>query len=268
MANLLAQFNPLRVYKDKRSRQFDLTADMDIRKTDLVFYETGKIPAIQVVFDAVPETDPVTIELLDESDNIVGDPYDMTISALDGYFRCIYLGSTEAGLAEGYYSLKITNGIDEFWTDVFCFIDDPANWEDETRTLLGIKVETSDILVGKEYRLNMTNFIPQFYLNADVLGDKQTTDQQGNKQRAITNINYGSRAFQRCFEISGNRAIWMYLSALGLLQGNGQITLTWYYETFIASDILVEDTNENTNGMYQIKLTFVDESETISMLNI
>lgn len=268
MANLLAQFNPLRVYADKRSRQFDLTADMDIRKTDLVFYETGKIPAIQVIFDTVPEVDPVTIELLDEFDNVIGTPYEMTISALSTYFRCIYLGTTEALLTEGYYSLKITNGTDEFWTDIFCFIDDPDNWEDETRTLLGVKVESSDILIGKDYRFDMALFVPEFYLSADILGDKQKTDQQGNDQRAITNVNYGSRAFQRSFEISGNRAIWMYLSALGLLQANGQITLIWYYETFIASDLLVEDTADHTNGMYQIKLTFVDESETISMLNI
>lgn len=268
MANLLAQFNPLRFYSDKRSRQWDIATDMEVRKTDLVFYETGKIPAIQVIFDSIPVSDDVTMTLLDQFDNVVGTPYDMTISALNGYYRCIYTGSTDASIEPGYYSLKITNGTTEIWSDMFYFIDDPANWEDETRTLLKVKIESADILIGRDYRMKMTGFTPEFYLSAEVLGDKQKTDQQGNDQRAITNVSYGSRAFQRSFEIGANRAIWIYLSALGMLKGNGQVTLTWYYESFIASDIEVEDTADHTNGMYQIKLTFVDESETISMLNI
>jgi len=185
------------------------------------------------------------------------------------YKQILYTGQTLTSKVKGYYYILLTVDSVPYYSDMFAWIDSPESWTDKSRTLLKVQVQSANMTIGTKtkYIMPVSSITPVFYLSASRLGDKQKVDQQGNDQNAITEVLFGTGAFQNNFEIDSNRSIFRYLSGLGLLRGNGIITLTWNYETFNASDIFVEDTNDNGKGMYQLKLSFVDESESIQMSN-
>lgn len=257
---LLGQFNPLKFYLDKRSRQWEADDEMDNRDLDLVYYQTNYTPCFQLIFSAATT---VTAKIYNSSDVEIATLTAPTIVDKTTYKQILSTGQILTSKVAGYYYVLLTIDSVPYYSDMFAWTDAPTNF-------LKVQVQSANMTIGIEttYIMPISSLTYIFYLNASRLGDKQKTDQQGNDQNAITYPIFGTGAFQVNFDISGNRAIYRFLSGLGLLRGNGIVTLTWIYETFNASDILIEDTTDHGGGMYQLKLSFVDESESIKMINI
>jgi len=252
----MQQFNPIRFFTDKRARQFEKTPD---NIESMVFYEIGVVPAFCLLVPTNPAP-AVSGKVYDSEDNEVYTLADGFVLSKETYSQIIYAGINLTEKIKGYYYLKVTIGTTDYFSDMFA-------WIDITEELLKFEVATSDIRINDNLLYMMDGVSSVFYLNAEQLGIKPKIDQVGNDQKAITNILYGSRAVPREFEIDANESIFMYLSALGLIKSNGSVLITWQYETWNASDILVEETAFHGNGLYQIKLTFVDEDETASVCN-
>lgn len=263
---LLGQYNPLKFYLDKRSRQWESDDDMESRNLDLVYYQTNLTPCFQLIFSAVTA---ISAKIYNSDDDEIATLTAPTIVDKTTYKQIIYAGQTLTSKVAGYYYILLTIDTVPYYSDMFAWKDDPEDWTDKSRSLLKVKVESANMTIGTKtrYIMPMSNMTYIFYLSAVAIGDKQKIEQVGNDQYSITNVLYGAGAFQMNFEISANRSIFRFLRGLGLLGGNGVITLTWNYETFIASDILVEDTTDHGGGMYQLKLSIVDESEIVSMSN-
>jgi len=255
----MQQFNPIRFFTDKRATQFEKTPD---NIESMVFYEIGVVPAFCLLVATNPDDPAPTFsgKVYDAEDNEIYTLADSFVSGKDTYSQIIYAGINLTGKVKGYYYLKVTIGTTDYFSDMFA-------WIDITAELLKFEVATSDVRVNDNLLYMMDGVSSTFYLNAEQLSIKPKIDQVGHDQKAITNILFGSRAVPREFEIDASESIFIYLSALGLLKSNGSVQITWKYETWNASDILVEETTFHGNGLYQVKLTFVDEDESVSICN-
>lgn len=260
----IAQFNPIRFFADKNARQWERSEiDGSSNEFHVVFYPTGVVPTFCLLIPtepqvAVPNAD---IYLYNSDDELVYTIESLGINGFGTYAQVIYSGATLTNKSEGYYYLKAVIGSDTFYSDVFA-------WTNDTSELMKFEVASSDVWLNDMVFNMMAASTQTFYLNGRKLAIKPKIDQDGNDQNAITHIVWGSRAIQREYDIDACESTYIYLSALAMLKSNGLVNITSDYETFTASDIVVEESTNHNNGLYQVKLTFVDENETVSVRNI
>lgn len=256
---ILSQLNPFKFYADKRARQCEKTPQ-DAKS--FAFYPTGQVPKFQVMVDKIAADDANynwAFELYDESDVLIPTTVVITAGGLTGLKTLTYAGEVLPDMTDGGYYFKLFNTIESYYSDIFA-------WSDNTDSLLKISTESSPLRVGGVP--TYLNAVPHtFYLNTETTGIKPKIAQSGDNQNAIDIILFGNRAITREFEIDASSSIYIFLSALPLINCNGKVTVTFEYETFIAADILVEELTNHGDGLYQIKLSFVDESETVGVIN-
>lgn len=255
----MKQLNPLKFHLDKRSRVWD--SNPESRCSDLVFYPStnisgyGNTPSFSVNIDSysslganIYTVDDVWVNGLIHSNAI-----DKTT------YQQVWFIPDDLTLSEGYYYILLSvDGID-YYSDVFGVVADVSG-------LLKVKVSSADITVGGTEQ-KIQSLVTEFYLSADYYGIKPKTEEKGDPIDGITLVYSATTVFTHEFEIDANENIYRYLYSLRLLGCNGTIEITWDYDIFTASDILVEEIQNNNTGTYQIKLTFVDESESVQTLN-
>jgi hypothetical protein len=261
----MQQYNLLRFFTDKRSRQWEKTPEDG---SSFVFYPTGTIPSFSVNFNSSINDPAPTISaaLYDFNDNLIislpaYNGYEgLGSSVKDTYTQVLYTGSILSNQEENNCYLKLTINSTDYFSDVFV-------WKDDVSTLLKIDVSSSDIRVGETLINMMQGATSTFYINAEYLGIKPKIEQEGVNNNGITDVIFGSRTITREFQVDVNESIFMYLSALALLKSNGSISITWNYQTWIVSEILIEEVENHLEGLYQVRLSVIDENETISMSN-
>lgn len=262
---ILSQCNIIGFYDNKQARHWNISDNPEVFR---VFLETNHIPAIQLIVDA---SIGATMELLDSNDEPVSSPISMTVE--DGsdqsvtYKRLIYLGSILSGYDDGDYSIKITNGSNVYYSDVFGWTSQSIDLND---SLIKITANSSDIVLGRglnKYVHNMNSFTFECYLNNTYLGlVPEVTDDVANRDGAIS-INYGNTVIYREFQIDGNDYIYRFLLALRMLECNGSIQITYKHKTYSANDISVEVEDDSSIENFVLKLKFTDYSEIISVYN-
>jgi len=255
----MQQFNLLRFFTDKRARQWEKTPD---EGSAFVFYETGHVPSFCLILPSNPDDAPLSFDgVLCNSDDV--EVYTLAsggTSYKDRYMQYIYVGAVIPDQVEDNYYFKVTIGSTIYYSEVFV-------WKDSVEGLLKFEVSSSDVKVSNKLIYMMQQVPTIFYLNAEYLGLKPSIDQEGVSKDGVTSIIYGSRVISRDFDVQANESTYIYLSALSLIQANGLVYITWGYETWTATEILVEELDNNHEGIYQIKLSFVDSDETMSMSN-
>lgn len=256
---ILAQHNILKFFTDKRARIWD--KNINSRKSKLVFYPStdisgfGNTPAFSLNVDNYTTA---SADLYDSNDNwITGLGY---LSAVDKTtYQQLYVLSQDATLTKGYYYVLLTIDDVLYYSDVFGVVVDLTEF-------LKINVASSNITVGG-LPLKISTLVTEFYLNAEYHDTEGKIDQQGDLENGITRVDFGTSILIREFEIYSNESIYGYMRALAMLKVNGIITVTWEYESFIASEILVEKSTNHYNGISQTKFTFVDERDSVQPLN-
>jgi len=261
---LLAQYNTLGFYTAKIARQWDksieLGADYEMYR---VFFQTNKIPAFQLIVSAATTA---TVQLMNGSDVLVGSAKTVTVEAGTGYKRLIYLGETLTGgsvLTDGNYSLKVVTNLDTFYSDVFGWTSDANDLND----LLKISCISSDIRLGRNYLLNLTGLTYECYLNAIYLGINPEFEEEVSQKDGTNNVLYGNLVNQRQWDIDGCEYIFKFLLGLRVLESNGTVTVTWKGVSYTANDIMAEKTEDHFTDLMQIKLSFTDISEIVSVYN-
>ena len=263
---LLTQFNPIRFFADKKARLWDKLSDISDTPIDtksILVYEAGTIPPFSVIVESGPQAAAPTVsaKLYNYHDEQIQATLNTSVeSGIGGYYSQVTVAGTKlSNQNDKYVYIKLTIDSTDYYSDVF-------EWAIDTTQLLKLTASAAKIRVGG-YVYSMLNTPIEVYLNVEPLTFKPKVDQTGIEQQAITNVYYAARAIPREFEIHANDSIYIFLSALGILKVNGSVSISYGYETWKASDILLEETTAHINGTYQLKLTFVDESETVGVVN-
>jgi len=262
---ILAQYNILGFYTSKAARQWDrmIAAGAD-NETYRVFLETNKLPAIQLIVDASLGA---TLQLVDINDQNVGSPINMTVEdgghPSEDYKRLIYTGGTLTEMSDGDYYLKIVNGSDTYYSDVFGWTSN-ANYLGE---LMKVSAVTSNIKLGRNYTLNLTGFTFECYLNADYMGLQPEFEEEVTQRDGVNQVLFGSLVPMREYDIYGCEHIFTFLLGLRVLEVNGTVTITFNSTSYTAKDIMAEKSEDHFNELMQIKLSFVNEGSVINTLN-
>lgn len=257
--SILSQYNPIKFYTDKRARTWDKNPES--RCSELVFYPStningfGNTPAFSL---NVENYTTQGADIFNSNDVwITGLSYSNAIDKTT-YTQLFYV-SEDHTLTAGYYYIVVTIDDVPYYSDVFGVTASLDNH-------LKIRATSANITVGGLPQAIGT-FFTEFYLSAEYHGIKPKTEQKGDTVDGIVVVYSGTSVFPHEFEIDANENIYRYIYCLGLLGCNGTVLITWQYETFTASDILVEEIQNHFEETYQIKLTFVDESESVQTLN-
>ena len=265
--SILAQCSPIRFFDDPKARIWDKNENSHVNQ--VVIYPTGVIPQIHLIVSNLWLDSRYTwkIELYDKFDvkvNLATFPMDYYAgpSFVPGYgeFNIFYYSeSIFPDAVKGYYYLKLTNEIESFDSDMF-------GWEDDLTGYIKVDVASAD-LRSKNYTFHLNDFWYNFYLTGEYLGIKPKITQEGKEIDAITKGIFGSRAIIRELDIDASESIYIFLSSLGLLLANGAVNFSFGYEIFTTDELSIEAKDEHGGGLYQVKVSFVDEAETISMNN-
>lgn len=253
----MQQFNPFRFYTNKLARQWDKTPE---EGTAFVFFQTGIVPkfAINLPVGEVPPS--FTGKLYNTNEEEIYSLAATGISVQDGYAHFTFSGDTLVDEPEANCYFDIVIGTTHYYSDVFV-------WKDDVSELLKFEVGSSQMASFNNYIYMFYGQLNTFYLNAEYLGLKPKIEQEGTNNRGITEISYGTRIAYREFQLDLNESIYLYLSALGLVKSNGVVYLTYGYETWNATEITFEEVENFIDGIYQIKMSFADKDEAISMVN-
>jgi len=260
--SILAQYNVLGFYTSKTARVWDkIQEDGGNEELFRVFFQTNKIPAIQLIVSAGTSA---TMQLYTVEDVVVGSPLTMTVTDVTSYKRLSYVGTTLTGQSDGDYYLKITNGTESYYSDVFGWTADA----DKLADLLKISAVSSDIRLGSSYLMSLSGFTLECYINVDYLGLQPEFEDEVSSQNGVTRVLYGNLVPKREFSVYGCEYIYRFLLGLRILEVNGTVTITWGGISYTANDIMADKAEEHTPElMFQVKLSFVDISEVISVSN-
>lgn len=256
----MKQHNVIKFYTDKRARVWD--SNPQSRASHLVFYSStnisglGNTPLFSFIVDSSVSI--ITAYIFNERDVWEMDLDDPFIVDKTTY-KQVYTTTEDHIFSDGYYYVLLNIDGVLYYSDMFAFTSDVSK-------LLKIEVASSNIAVGNSIQ-EISNFTNTFYLKAGYFGIEPEIEEQGDPIDGVIIVNAGTDTYPHEFEISANENMYKYLHSLRLLGCNGTISITWGYETFTASDILVEKIENHNNGTYQLKLIFVDEDESVQTFN-
>ena len=261
-----AQYNPLRFYADKRSRQWENTENGK-RIIAYQMYLDGevykcKIPQFSVIIDSLPE-DPaptVSAKVYSCDGTEIVTISDFATLGKVNYTQITYTGGVVACSEIDNYEIKLTiNGVD-YWSDMFL-------WTTELNDKLKITAESSKIRLGL-YEYEMINNIHEFYVNLKPLSSNTYLKEEANENLAITSPNYGSSALIRSYNILANEPIFMFLRGLRILETNGSVVFTHKYISYQAKDITTEIESDVVNAdLLNVKIEFKVLNESVSVFN-
>jgi len=267
---ILAQLNPLRFYADKRSRQFENTENQN-RLVVYPMYLDGvlkcKIPQFSLLINSTESgsvTNVVTkiyncdaVEVFSSSD------YSAQNKGL--YTQILFSGGIIENDDKGNYEIKVTitstdNGTETYYSDFF-------QWTDDLDDKLKITAESSKIRLGI-YEYEMLYTVHEFYLALKPLSSNTYLKEEANETYAITDINYGSSALLRSYNVLVNEPIFMFLRALRILSCNGSIVISHRFTDYQAVDIVTEIESDVVNAdLINVKIEFKVLAESVSVYN-
>lgn len=254
---ILAQYNILKAYEVKASRHWDNTAN---QTGAIVLLATNVVPPIQL---AVSAGTTATIQLYTSLDVAVGSPISMVVTDMTTHVRLNYLGETLTGgevQVAGYYYMKVTNGADTYYFDVF-------EWRDDLTGLFKVAATSSNINVGG-YVFDLTNFTYLCYLGAEYRITEQEDEEYSTEDNGTISPYYTGTSRSRIWVVDGCEYIYEFLLGLRLLDVNGSVTITWNYIDYSADDILVEIDNDHGGAdLLDIEVRIKPSNEIMKVIN-
>jgi hypothetical protein len=259
--SILAQYGVLHFYGSKAVRPWDRLQTEGDSELFRVFFETNHIPAVMLVADSASSA---TLQLCNTLDEEVGSAMTMTIQAATGYKVLRYLGQVITGNDDGDYYLKLTYTGGTLYSDVFGWTSDSGHFSE----LMKVRAVSSDIRLGKNYMLDMTNFVYECYLNAEYLGIQPEIEEELASQYGTNLVFYANLVSTRQFNLYVTEHIYRFLLGLRILESNGTVTVSWKGIDYTANDTMVEKQDEHIPELsFQVTLSFVDISEIVSVSN-
>ena len=265
MSNILAQYNPLRFYADKRSRQFENTENINRIVVYPMYLDTVykcKVPPFGVIINSLPD-DPaptVSAKIYDCEETEVYSTTSFSSSNKGDYTQIIFTGDILENDQIGNYEIKLTINGTVYWSDFFL-------WTTDLDNKLKIKTDSSKIRLGL-YEFEMIYTPHEFYLALKPLTSNTYLKEESNETYAITDINYGSSALLRSFNVLANEPIFMFLRALRILSCNGSVIFTHRFIDYQAVDIVTEIESDVVNAdLINVKIEFKVLAESVSVFN-
>lgn len=231
----------------------------DNKHVEMVF-DTGHIPGFHLIIDTVATIVEVkaynafTDEMVEPSF-----PVTVTTSGDKKYFR--FAGADVPGLSEGYYYLAIlVSNWERYYSDVF-------GWKDNPSEMLKVEATGDDVLLGAEHLLDMTDFTFEGYLYCEEGESEAEIVEEGVEKPYGNRPIYNTRNIVNSFEITGNRAIYKFLSGLRILEVNGTVVFTFNGIEMTAYDINVEKKESNAFDETIILTLKFKEQDYLSTVN-
>lgn len=273
--SILAQNNPLRFYANKLSRQWENTENKKGFIVTYPMYLDGstlmcKVPKFSLIINSTG-TGAVTnmVTTIYDCDGVeVFTSSSYSSSNKGTYTQVTFTGDNFQNDDVGYYEIKVVitstdNGVETFYSDFF-------EWNDELDNMLKITTDSSKIILGRnpKYEYEMLYTPHEFYLGVLPLTSNTYLKEDAKEKMAVTDINYGSSALLRAFNIKANEPIFMFLRMLRILSCNGLVTLTYRFIEHKAIDIIAEIESDHGNSdLINVKIEFKVDSEIVSVYN-
>lgn len=258
---LLGKYNFLGAHLDPVYRIWDKSANPE---GFIVFLLTGTVPAIELIVD---DATSASLQVLDCDGEDVGSPIAMTVEDVTTYKRLIYTGSFMADQSDGFYSLKVTNGAETYYFEMFAWVSSQTIADNK---LLKITASLGDFdIIGYDgtYTTNMTGLVYEFYVAQIGSDDSHEIDEEANNNSGVNFVSYGNRAIINSFILKANRDIWIFLTGLRVLSANGTVDITWEGETTRVMDIEIEEDILVERMLYSVKFKYKVSGETVAVNN-
>jgi len=264
---ILTQLNPLRLYSDKRSRQWENTeVNKDIRIITYPIYVEGinklMIPFIDFNIPSVPTGQTLSVSAIINNCNGIEVFSGISWSAMNkGEYTQIHLGGDIfENVIPGFYEFKITVNSEVFYSDMFQVAA-------ELSKLLKVDIDSSSIRLGNVYITEMLYSHHVFYLPLKQVPSNGYIKEDAIEKYAITSTTFASRSLIHGFLVIGSEPIYMFLSALRIFGSNGIVLLTNNYVEYNCVDITVEIETDHSPTQKDIKVEFKVLNESVSTVN-
>lgn len=265
---ILTQLNPLKIYSDKRSRQWENTENGNTNRivTYPIYTEESvdklMIPFIDFTITSLPsgETLVISAVLNDCEGNEVFSGISWSASNKGAYTQIHLGGDVFNSVEAGFYELEITAGTDVYYTDMFQVTN-------ELDGMLKVDIDSSSIRLGNVYVTEMLYSHHVFYLPLKQIPSNGYIKEDAIENDAITSTTFASRSLIHGFLVVGSEPIYVFLSALRIFGANGTVLLTNNYVEYNCVDITVEIETDHSPTQKDIKVEFKVLNESVSVVN-
>lgn len=256
-----AQFGILKWYENTNNRIWEKLTKSGGAKTDaIVILETNIIPALQLFVDS---STAATVELLDINGLTIGSPISLTVDDETTYFRLLYLGDELENNVDGFYSLKITNGAEYYYSDVFHWITNP----DSENELMKFSISTYDLKIG-DYLFDATDFDIEFYLNAKPELPKRESLEEATESNGVTTPYYSGGALIFSWILICTKPIYVFLLRFRELLVNGTISMSYEGDTFVVKDPIISVFEDTGDGQQvDVRIEIKPDNEIVKVIN-
>ena len=202
-------------------------------KESIFTFPTNIIPPFFLVSTTYTAT-ATTVQVFDASTDVAIDIAKTVITSdLTTYMTFKYLGATLTGLDCGNYYLKIVNGTNIFYSEVFA-------WEDDITDYLKINATSNSLTLGQDYTIDLTGITFTCYVSAEESFDELEVTEEGVEKPYGDIPVFNTLNTSHGFDVFGNRSMLRFLFGLRILETNGAVSFAFGGRTYDAYDILVE----------------------------
>ena len=267
---ILSQYGVLGIYENKDSRQC-VTVDSPV----LAFFVEGYIPSLQFMLSSV--TGSVTVDVIEVDAqgyrDIDGETslynYELTVTDVTTYYRVFKSEFIVSAIASpGFFYLKITNGNETYYTDVYQTL---LASDLVSKDSIKIVADSANFAMGKnaEYVYIMENFTYRCYLDVvEAMPTNKEELKEAGEENALIIPNYTALTIIRSWTISGNEHIHIFLLGLGILEQNGAVVVTYLGVDYNANENTTEISQvHNGRHHYDILFKMKPENEMMRVIN-
>jgi hypothetical protein len=226
---MLQGYNILEFYTSLDLRVWD---DLE-NKYSVFSFTTNNIPPFFLVSTEY-STDSTTVQVFDANTNSsVGDAQAVATVDNTTYMTYKFLGASLSGGVCGDYYLKIVNGINTFYSEVF-------RWEDDLTTFIRITATSNSLTMGNRYTLDFSGITFDCYVSGYKAITELEIDEEG-VEKPFGNIPvFNTLNTIHKFDIFGNGSMLRFLFGLRILETNGSIAFVYNGQSMSAYDITAE----------------------------
>jgi hypothetical protein len=245
---MIYSYNTIGFYSDKNNRQYENTENEKIIHT----FETNTIPDFQFILDG-DITDNFSYTLYDINDVSVqtGSCLKEPGTTENGtkYTKVKLNGETALNEDEGRYYLKITYGLTNIYSDVFC-------WKNDVSDLLKISATFGNNLMIGGRILNVNGDTYTVYLETKNHTEDYEILEEGEEKSYGNIALHTSRNHIVEYIVTGYRKTVEFLAGLRVVSHNGIVTVTLNGEEYEIYDIENPEKVETYNNTDLVVISF------------
>lgn len=254
LVSMLQGNNPIQFFENLEDTRFKNADILDF----IVIYQNSKIPPFSVIH--VTEETTASIILRDENNEEI-----VTIGGLivedQGDAKSItFVGADSAGNDDGCYYIELIIGTEHFYSEFF-------SWKTDLYKFLGFEIASADITIGNKYKLPLSLFTNNFYLQYNGISIESEINEDGVEKPWGDIPSFSTSNIRRKANINGTDQIFRMLSSIRPIKVNADVNIKIKGIKYSIYDTNVEIADDNTFGESMIIDFSYKESDFISTRN-